>query len=151
MKETNTRYKGSLAVLKVMSALSDIGGIFSLPWGDNGRYDLIWDNGTPQRIQVKTGRLRNGCITFNAHSSYQYYKKVRIRKGYKGEIEYFGVFCSDTGLCYLVPVEDVTEGMPLLRVDPPKNGQVRRIRWAKEYEIRACGLTAKAPGLHPGD
>jgi hypothetical protein len=28
-------------------------------------------------------------------------------KGYRGEVEYFGVYSSDTGKCYLVPVDAV--------------------------------------------
>lgn len=48
----------------------------------------------------------------------------------------FGVYCPEVGKCYLVPVEDVTRTTCSLRVDPPKNGQKKGIRWAANYEVR---------------
>jgi hypothetical protein len=60
-----------------------------------------------------------------------------IRKGYKDEIDLFGVYCPGTEKVYLVPVEDVPCGEACLRLIPPRNHQKSKIRWAKDYEIGA--------------
>ncbi len=133
----DTKAKGNFSTLRVLIALTKVGGLVSIPWGDAGRYDLIWDNkGKLLRVQVKTGRFRRGVVTFNAYSAYQYYRKSNpIRRGYKGDIDYFGIYCPETDKCYLVSVNDVPDRFPTLRVVPTKNNQSRKVRWAKDYEI----------------
>ena len=43
------------------AALIEAGYAVSKPFGENQRYDLVIDDGeTLARVQVKTGRLRNG-------------------------------------------------------------------------------------------
>ena len=59
-----------------------------------------------------------------------------MRKGYKGEADYFGVYSPDTGKVYLVPVEAVPFGSKAkLRLDATKNNQQKGVKWAKDYEI----------------
>ena len=44
---------------------------------------------------------------------------------------------------YLLPIEDVvTHSGAYLRVEPPLNGQRRRIRFAKDYEIARVDCVA---------
>jgi hypothetical protein len=43
------------------------------------------------------------------------------------------IYCRETGGIYAVPIEEATGGH--LRVDPPVNGQAKRIRWASDYEL----------------
>ena len=52
-----------------------------------------------------------------------------------GEVEYFGVFCPENAKVYLVPISDVPMIQASLRLEPPRNGQQKHIRWAKDYEI----------------
>lgn len=48
------------------------------------------------------------------------------------EIDYFVTVFN--GKCYLIPVEECG-GDKRLRILPTKNGQVRGITWAKDYEL----------------
>jgi hypothetical protein len=48
----------------------------------------------------------------------------------------FGVYCPQTNRVYLVPIEECSNYNECsLRVEPAKNNQQRKVRWAKQYEI----------------
>jgi hypothetical protein len=105
-----------------------------VPFGQNQRYDLVLDLGSSfLRVQCKTGRLRNGCIEFKAHSVRVNTRRTFIRD-YNGEVELFMVHCPETGGIYAIPVDEArTHGT--LRIDPTANGQSKRVRWARDYEL----------------
>jgi len=103
-----------------------------IPFGENHRYDLVIDNGSGfYRVQVKTGRLRKGTIWFNCYSSHSHRNGPSCR-AYFGEVEYFGVYCPDVESVYLVPIEEVRVNGSL-RVEQPRNGQRKKMRWASDY------------------
>jgi hypothetical protein len=136
-----------------MGAFIREGYRIAIPLGENNRYDIIVHReGVFFRVQVKTGRLRKGVVLFSPWS-------VNSNRGrnswrtYAGEIDSFAVYCPETSLVYHVPVADVgTCGS--LRVERPKNGQSRRIRWARPYELGPAISPAKIAGkvgTKPGD
>jgi hypothetical protein len=58
------------------------------------------------------------------------------KRDYEGEIDYFAVYCRETGGVYLVPISDVpVTNTATLRVEPTKNGQRSRIRPAERYDV----------------
>lgn len=129
---------GDRTTLAVMLALVDAGLDVSVPFGENCRYDLVIDRaGRLTRVQCKTGRLREGVVRFATASTYGHLPSPReTRRDYLGEIDEFAVYCPDTGAVYLLPIEDVlTRSGAYLRVEPPRNGQHKHIRYAKDYEI----------------
>jgi hypothetical protein len=109
-----------------------------LPWGVNHRYDLVLDMGDRfLRAQCKTGRLRAGVISFNVQSVRSNTRGV-MRRPYTGEIEVFLVHCPGHDRIYAVPVEEAATSTEIcLRLTPTKNGQARRIRWARDFELPA--------------
>jgi hypothetical protein len=108
-----------------------------LPFGHNQRYDLVLEiDGSFLRVQCKTGRLRDGCVVFRAHSVRSNTRKTVIRD-YRGDVELFIVHCVDTGGIYVIPIEDATRTQGTLRIDPAANGQAKRVRWARDYELPA--------------
>jgi len=130
----NTKEIGDTAVAGVLAKLLKKGYAILLPFGDSQRYDLVLDkNGQFFRVQCKSGRVRNGCIRFNS-SSTQWYKGHR-RKNYKGQVDYFGVYCPDLDKTYLIPVNVVGETQGILRITKPKNNQAKYIRWCNAFEI----------------
>jgi hypothetical protein len=133
----NTSQIGETSRWQIIAALDRRGKQMLLPVGDHLRYDLaIDDQGTILRVQCKTGRLRNGAVTFATCSIDSRSQQGKcIRRSYQGEIELFGVYCPDNGRCYLVPVREVASFVGYLRIDPPRNGQKTRILWAEDYEI----------------
>ena len=126
----------------ILAELVRRGYSVSVPFGTNQRYDLIIDFGDRlARVQCKTGRVRDGKIKFsarstrvNAHGAYW--------RGYQGEIEYFAIYCAETDGVYLVPIEEATRSDGSLRLEPPRNNQARRIRWASDYELPPLGDAA---------
>lgn len=46
-------------------------------------------------------------------------------------------YCPDTDRIYAVPVADAANTLGTLRVDPPRNGQAKGVRWAVDYELPA--------------
>jgi PD-(D/E)XK nuclease superfamily protein len=105
------------------------------PFGVNHRYDLVVEhNGGFLRVQCKTGRLRDGVILFATRSTRATARGVHAR-GYAGEAELFLVYCPDTEAVYSIPVADAAATGGSLRVSPPRNGQSKRVRFAREYEL----------------
>jgi hypothetical protein len=132
-----------------MLALQRAGLDILLPFGENTRYDLVIDDGRRlARVQCKTGRLRAGAIRFPACSCYGHHRNPSTaRRDYQGQIDYFGVYCAATSGVYLLPIESAPAKAVIalrvdLRVDPPRNNQKRRIRYAAEYRIATVRLAA---------
>ena len=139
---------GDRSALAIAIALQDIGHAVYLPFGENTRADFVIDDGTRlARVQCKTGRLRNGVVQFKTCSSYAHHSNpASVARDYLGQIEYFAVYCPETGGIYLIPIEDIPlKWAGCLRVTEARNGQKLRIRYAKDYEIGR--VTVHAPDL----
>lgn len=127
----NTKLTGDTAEAKVLAALVANGEKVLLPFGENHRYDLVLDrDGTFYRVQVKSGRLRDGCLVFNTYSTHHH--RGGTAKGYVGEVDTFGVYCPDTGECYLFPIEVLPERRASFRVEDPKS-VYKTMKFAKDY------------------
>ncbi len=131
----NTKTVGNISEAMVLAALVRTGKDVLIPWGDNLRYDMAYDDGGQLiRVQCKTARgLNNGSVSFAASSSYSH--RGGKKKDYRGQIEFFGVYCPLTQQVYLVPVDDVGVSNAILRIEPSGNNQTKRVRWAKDYVV----------------
>jgi hypothetical protein len=134
-KDTTTI--GDLTELEVATALARAGMRVLRPLFTGLRYDLAIDNGdgTLTRVQCKTGILRAGWIEFRTYNA-----DARRPQGvpYWGQIEAFGVFCPQTARTYLVPIDAVTSACTArLRLKPARNGQEKRVRRARDFEVPA--------------
>jgi len=139
MPDTNS--VGNLSEAKILAALVEAGYVVAKPFGEGHKYDYIIDDGVSLlRLQCKTGRLKNGCVAFNAYSVAG--NSNGKRQGYRGSADLFGVYCPDNQQVYLVPVAEVGIGGTLLRVEETLNKQQKRIRWAKDYNLVAAGPSA---------
>jgi PD-(D/E)XK endonuclease len=127
-----------------MQALHLAGYVVLVPFGENVRYDLVIDDGTQlARVQCKTGRLRAGAVRFAVCSTYGHHMNPgHARRDYRGQVDYFAVYCPETTGVYLVPIDDLhVRSHGALRVEPSRNGQRRRIRYAADYEVARIALT----------
>jgi len=88
------------------------------------------------KVQCKTGRLRNGAVRFKSVSVQSNTCDTRER-GYAGEVDLFAVYCPENAGVYLIPADEVSPNINYLRVDPARNNQAKRIRWARDYELPA--------------
>jgi hypothetical protein len=129
---------GDDSTIAIIFALRRAGFRILMPFGENTRYDLVTDDGRSlRRVQCKTGRLRNGAVIFSTCSHYGHHPNPKVpRRDYLDDVDDFAVFCPAIGAVYLVPIEDLqTRTYGTLRIEPPRNGQYKRIRLAAAYEI----------------
>jgi len=119
-----------------LAKLSEQGFTVSKPFSDHCRYDLVIEkNGDMERVQVKTGRLKDGRIKFKTESEYANTNDY-VRSTYsKEEIDCFVVYCPDNEEIYKINVENTPDTAMHLRLDKPKNGQQKGINWAKNYRL----------------
>ena len=60
---------GNISEAKVLAKFVENGWVVLIPFGNAEPYDLVIDRGLGfEKVQVKTGRLREGVIKFNSHS-----------------------------------------------------------------------------------
>ena len=108
------------------------------PHGGNQRYDLIIEDSEEKlwRIQCKTARLEyeDTVIAFDP-ANHNVTGKTRDWRHYRGQCNYFAVYCEKLGKVYLIAVNEVGTTTANLRLTLPKNNQVKNIRWEKDYEL----------------
>jgi hypothetical protein len=123
---------GARSEMAVMSALQRAGMSVFLPiCGAHSRTDLVVERDAALlRVQVKTCRLGEGCLVFAACSH-----TGRVNESYHGQVDAFAVYSPDLDLVYLVPIVDVPLRLCTLRLEPAKNNQASKIRWAADYVI----------------
>jgi hypothetical protein len=150
----DTIKRGNAAEAAVLAALVMTDIPVLLPFGQGLPFDLaavVPPLGDIVRIQVKSGRIRNGCVEFNSCST----DHGRGRQSYDGRAELIAVHVPDPDSLYMVPVEDCPGLRGFLRLDRPRNNQRRGIRFAADYDfarwVRALGFeTPRAPRADSG-
>lgn len=122
---------GNKSEAVVLSAYLSAGFTVSIPFGSGAIYDLLVDNGSRIfKIQVKTAWIRKGIVTYK---SVRRQPKSEVRIPYKnGEVDFIVVYCPANDSLYGVRGENHL-GQGWLRLEPSKNGQSKRIRWASDY------------------
>lgn len=131
----DTKQKGDITELEVLTYITKLGYQVSIPFGDRQRYDQIWDiNNNLLRVQVKTSRPCNGedAFAFSCKSNVRENGKTVYKKYSKDEIDYFATCWNEK--CYLIPVEECGTDKKL-RLNKPKNNQIKNISFAKDYEV----------------
>lgn len=148
----DTAGRGLQAHTAVLHALVRKGFEVLLPWADHLAYDIAYYYSGEEsidpigkkehgliRIQCKLARISTdgGVIEFNAYRvSPGDNGRRSVKRGYRGEAEYFGVYSPDTDKVYMIPVDEVPEGINIrLRLKKSKNNQEKFVRWAKDYEF----------------
>ena len=125
--EISPKQKGLNTELHCISYFSDCGFLVSVPYGDNGRYDLIVDvNGHLLRVQVKSasptvdnsGKISG--IKFSCKSQRINTKESKTKRYSKDEIDYFATYWNYQ--VYVVPVEE-TSSSKYLRFYSSLNNQ----------------------------
>lgn len=131
----NSKYKGNITELQCMLAFMKLGYNVLTPYGDCERYDFVVDiNGKFIKVQSKTSSTEDEGASFHFSCRSCNRKDGRIvhHQYTKDEIDYFVTTFNDK--IYLIPVEECGADKRL-RILPAKNGQVRGITWAKDYEL----------------
>jgi PD-(D/E)XK endonuclease len=125
---------GNQTTGQVLAGLLRQGRSVLLPFGDGHRYDLAFDEGGRLvRVQCKTGRVRAGAVRFSTASKDR--ASGTLRRHYRGDVDFFGVYCPTNRKVYLVPVDQVGDVEAHLRLVPALNAQSVGVRVAAEFEI----------------
>ncbi len=133
-----TDQKGALAEQAIaFEALAHGAGV-SRPLGDE-RYDLIFDL-RPEllRIQCKWAVRRGDVVVIVCRTSRRGPNGVIPRRYGEDEIDAIAAYCQSMGSCYLLPKElSVLRAGVQLRLSPPRNNQMTKINWARDFELGA--------------
>ena len=133
----NTKSRGDISEMAVALAFKKKGYTVLFPFGDNSRYDLVFEeNGKLNKVQCKTARIesRNPGVCKFATCS----RNIRTgkREDYMGQIDYYGVYCPERDECYLLSIKEVpNRNACVLRFEEPISNQISKIRYTKDYLI----------------
>lgn len=136
MRIINTHFQGKITEYQVALAFLQKGYQVSQPLVSDSRYDFIVDvNNKLYRIQVKTSTEREGGTYFDfATSTSHTNTKGTVNKSYtENEIDYFATMYNNQ--CYIIAVNDCGCRSQRLRIIPPKNGNQRGSKMAKDYTL----------------
>ena len=127
----NSNQKGDIAEAKVVLESRKLGYPVSKPFGDCP-YDMIIDKcGKLYRVQVKYVSPRKGVlfVPFETKS------RTRNRACYNsGNIDALVIYNPSTEILYWIDVEEFDGGTSIsIRVERPKNGQIKGIKLAVNY------------------
>ncbi len=130
----HTKDKGDLGVLKAQLDLFEQGFLILDPVTEHAPFDLVaYRNGKFLRVQVKYKSVdRTGSITVHFRSSWADRKGTHLRLVDKREIDLYCIYCPETDECYYLDPKSYNRSVTL-RVEAPKNNQVRNIRLARNY------------------
>ena len=128
--------KGELTEAAVLAELKHHGIPVLTPFGDNQRYDMVVETpaGELLTLQIKTGRLSNGVITFHTKSQHTN-AEGNVYKYYDGEIDCFVVYVHELETLYLIYIDEFDRRISL-RVENPDQPDPS-INWADDYEFDA--------------
>lgn len=133
----DTKEIGETSEARVVFELKEQGFTVLTPFGDNEKYDLVYDTGDGfVRAQVKTGRMKDGKVVFHTQTAGHNNTSGTYHKGYtKSDIDVFVVYCPQNRTTYIVDVEDAPNTRMALRIEEPGNGQKKGINLAEEFEL----------------
>jgi hypothetical protein len=117
----------------VLNAFVERGFHVLIPFGEGLPYDLVVAiDDAYLRVQCKTAWPSRGCLIFNAYAT----DHGHGQGSYVGRADIFGVYFPVIRSVYLVPVAEVRD-KARLRLEPTRNNQRERVRFAAQYEIDA--------------
>ena len=132
--QLTSKQKGNLTELQCLSAFVEHGCGVSIPYGDNSKYDFVADiDGHLFKIQAKTASLKDeNSIKFSCRTTHVNCKGIKNERYSPDEVDFFATYWENK--CYLIPVNECS-AEKTLRFVPPKNGQLKGITFAKDYEL----------------
>ena len=116
--------KGQISESAIITRFLQHGYVVLMPYGGSQRYDLLIEDVDGQfwRVQCKTGWIENGAIYFDT-ANHNVTGTKRDWRHYRGQCEYFAVYCADLGRVHLVPVDQVGRTRAHLRADKEQPGE----------------------------
>jgi hypothetical protein len=132
--------RGNAAEAAVVAALSAVDIPVLLPFGQGLAFDLVAvtpPEGKLVRIQVKSGRIRKGCVEFNTCST----DHGAGPQPYTGRADLIAVHVPDPNRLFMLPVAVCPTSKGYLRIEEPRNNQRRHVRFAADFEFESWART----------
>lgn len=139
--------KGAVAEAGVAALAAQLGLTVLRPLCEGRRYDLVLDL-EPQlmRVQCKLARVLDNVLVVCLQSNRCTPRGYVSRAYSTAEIDAVCVYAARLHRCFLLPVGEVSDRRAIhLRIEPTKNNQARRIKWASEYELATMVERLRAP------
>jgi hypothetical protein len=134
MRAHHTKNKGDLGVLCAQVDLARRGYAVLLPLTEHAPFDLVaYKDGRFYRVQVKYRTAKNGIVHFRLSTCWADRHGVHTTPVDRDSVDLFCIYCPDTDRCYYVDTATCPPHV-YLRIEPPRSGQQKRIRWAKDHE-----------------
>lgn len=134
MRAHHTKNKGDLGVLCAQVDLARRGYAVLLPLTEHAPFDLVaYKDGRFYRVQVKYRTVKNGFVSFRLSTCWADRHGVHTVPVDLSSVDLFCIYCPETDRCYYVDPQTCPPHVQL-RIEPPRSGQQKRIRWAKDHE-----------------
>lgn len=128
-----------MAEAAITAAAIQLGLTVLRPLCEGRRYDLVIDL-EPQllRVQCKLAQRLDGALSVRL-STNRLTPAGYVSTSYTAtEIDAVGAYSHELQRCFLIPVSEVSGRRGIhLRLDPTRNNQAQRIKWARDYELPA--------------
>jgi hypothetical protein len=133
MAEHHTKLKGDLGVLKAQVDLFEQGFTILAPLTEHAPFDLVaYRDGEYRRIQVKFRKLdKHGKLDVKFSTCWADRKGTHTVPIDKSEVDLYCIYCPDTDECYYLN-PDAYGSNATLRVETPKNGQRKNVKFAAD-------------------
>ena len=120
---------GELTEIEVLLCARKLGIDVSIPFGNNFRYDQIWDvNGKLYKIQIKHANMASDGSGFHVSG--------KSSTGKYDSTEIDAIVTSLNGIIYYIPSNEIGQGGKTLRLHhTPNTISQPQIRWAYDYVL----------------
>jgi hypothetical protein len=139
MSELTPSQKGAAAEAAITATVIQLGLTVLRPLCEGRRYDIVIDL-EPEllRVQCKLAQLLTGvlcvCLQTNRCTPAGYVSTCYT----PAEVDAVAAYSPELNRSFLVPIDEVSGRRAVhLRLDPAKNNQAKRIRWAQGYDLEA--------------
>src|SRR5215472_14301005 len=122
----DTNSVGDISEAAIITRFLQLGYVVLTPYGGNQRYDLIIEDAEGQfwRIQCKSAWIDgDGTVLRFDTANHNVTGKKRNWRHYRGQCDYFAVYCEQLNKTYLISVDQVGTTQANLRLAPAKNNQ----------------------------
>lgn len=134
----NTVLIGDIGEAIAIADFTKKGAIISKPLSNNARYDFIADvNNQIYRVQVKaTTSIKEDKMVFSTKTTNYIQGRHKSTPYTKEEIDMFYLYCFENNWRGLFILNEEVSPVELkIRLTPAKNGRVKGIRMAEDFEF----------------
>ncbi len=139
MKELTPSQKGAAAEAAITAEAILCGLTVLRPLCEGRRYDLVIDlNPALLRVQCKLAQRLDGVLLVGLATN-RYTPGGYVSTTYRSsEVDAIAAYSPELNSCFLIPISEVAGRSAIhLRLDPTRNNQAQRIRWASDYNFKA--------------